>query len=452
MPGAASGATLRPFSGESPDGMTHAWRTEAGLAGLVLLAGLSVRLIVLPKLGEPLALQGDEVYYVDAAQSLLRGDGYPGSARPPGWPFLLSLVWRALGPSLGAGRLAQSALSLLVALLIFDWVQRAFGPKAGLVSGLLCALHPTLVHYGLFFWAEPLYTALLVLAFWSLHRLQGTEHAGWASLAGVTLGLAALTREVVLYFVPFVLLWVWHQRAGHPRRWSQAGLLAGGVLLTVLPWTTRNYLLQGRVILVSTTHWLPIAQGNLLPETGLFLGPVSDATLVQRYLAIPGEMEREDYARSVALQAIAQEQPTWILRKLVRNTYQLFRPHGQLRKFLQAGWLAPEAREPAAMLVLVESSFYVVSMGLAIAALWRVRGDPLKGLVVAYILFTWGLHVLANANHRFRVPLLPLLAAYTGPFLAGAPLANQRWRRVGMTLLLVLLAGIAFVDALRTDS
>ncbi|HLA77526.1 MAG TPA: glycosyltransferase family 39 protein [Vicinamibacteria bacterium] len=431
--------------------MTGLWRSPVALAGVVLLAGVGARLAVLPTLGAPPLLQGDEVYYVDAAQSLVRGDGYPGSARPPAWPFLLSLVWRALGgePNLPLGRLVQSGLLLLAALLVFDWARRAYGPRAGVVSGVLCAVHPTLVHYGLFFWSEPLYIALLVLAFWSLHR-HHTGHAGWLGLAGVAFGLAALTREVVLYFVPLVVLWLWTRPASrHRGRWQPGGLLLGGVLVTVLPWTARNYSLQGRVVLVSTIRWLPVAQGNLLPEKSLFLGPVSDATLVERYLAIADEREREQYARSVALQAVAREQPAWILRKMVRNSYQLFRPRGQLEKFLRAGWLAPGARDPASRLVAVEASFYVVSMVLAIIALWRVRADPLKCLVVAYFLFTWGLHVLANANHRFRVPLLPFLALYTGPLITRELGPSGRHRALGMALSLLTFAAVVGLDLLR---
>ena len=58
----------------------------------------------------------------------------------------------------------------------------------------------------------------------------------------------------------------------------------------------------------------------------------------------------------------------------------------------------------------------------------------------------------ANANHRFRVPLLPLLAIPVGPFLVGARARDRRvLRMVGAALCLLVFASVVGTWALRPD-
>jgi hypothetical protein len=417
---------------------------------LLLAVGAALRWSAILTVGDPPALQGDENYYVSAGLSLARGQGYPDSARPPGFPFLLSLAFRLGGEDLLVARLAQVVASLLGIAVAFDLVRRAFGIVPAFVSGLVCASHPTLVHYSHFLWAETLYATLLLASFWSLQRFEQSKDGCWVAAAGVGLGLSALTREMVLYFVPVVMLWLWFSPGspGRPRL-RRLGLLTLACGIAVLPWTARNYARHGRFVLVSTIRWLPIAQGNLLPQTNWLYGPISDAQFVSRYLAIPDEFERERLARDVAERAVARQQPLWIVRKTVRNTYLLFRPVSQLSRFLREGSLRPEAVSLARRLVRIEWIGYVAFTALGVAGLWLVPHGRMKWLIGGYVVFSWGVYVLANANHRFRVPLLPLFAIYTGPLFCGrvAPPRDRTWRCLGaaacLTVFLVVLAAEA---------
>ncbi len=83
---------------------------------------------------------------------------------------------------------------------------------------------------------------------------------GLAILSGMLLGLAILTRETVLYLLPFMALGLLWQR-------GRRGLLTAGVFLlataaVVTPWTWRNHVVFGAFVPVSTSGGLNLYQGN----------------------------------------------------------------------------------------------------------------------------------------------------------------------------------------------
>jgi 4-amino-4-deoxy-L-arabinose transferase-like glycosyltransferase len=425
-------------------------RAPAATFAWVLAAGAVARWAAIATVGDVPALHGDEIYYVSAALSLAAGQGFPDSARPPGYPFLLSLAFRLGGESLLAARLLQAAVSLAGVLIVFDLARKAFGFRPAVFSALICALHPTLVHYSHFLWAETLYATLLLGAFWSLQRFEASGSRVWAAAAGAGLGLGALTREMALYFVPVVVLWIVLAPARRPGQWRAAGLLVLSCAGVVLPWTARNYARHHRIVPVATIRWLPTAMGNLLPERGWLYGPPSDPELVGRYLSMTNELEREALARGVAVQAIARQQPFWIVRKTVRNTYLLFRPVSQLSRYASEGWLRPGALAVARPLVRLEWFAYVTLTGLGIAGLWLVRHPRMKWLLGGYVVFSWSLYVLAAANHRYRVPLLPIFAVYTGPLLAAwTECRRDRWRRAGAAVCLAAFLAVIAADLVK---
>ena len=223
---------------------------------------------------------------------------------------------------------------------MFDVGRRRFSPRAGLAAAAIAAVLPELVHYTHFLWSETLFTTLMLCALWALDRFEWAPRPGWAALAGVFLGLAGLTREMILPFAVVAAAWTaWVAGGAARRRAVSAVLLLAACAAVVLPWTARNYARHGRVVLVSTIRWFPVASGNLLPADGSWLGRDPEQQFATRYFSIPDELEREALARRVALDAIAREQPQWIARKLVRNLYGLFTPYNQLERFERAGWL-----------------------------------------------------------------------------------------------------------------
>jgi hypothetical protein len=223
------------------------------------------------------------------------------------------------------------------------------------------------------------------------------------------------------------------------------------VALVVTPWIARNYVMLGKPLVLSTNSWFPLAVGNLIPRDRILGMARENDAFHQRYYAIEGELERDAFARETALQAIAERQPWWIVRKLVRNTYYLFSIASQLKRFVKEGWTAPAYAGIARRMTAVETASYVISMALGIVALWLVPDGRTKLLMVALIVMHWAIYVVANATHRFRVPLLPLFLIYVGPLLVrqGIPDRIAGWRVAGMSACLAAFVAVVVTPWLR---
>jgi len=431
-------------------GRTHA---------LVLGVALGVRLLAWWQFGGIERPHGDEEYYLGQAAAIAAGEGHEGSFRPPLYSAFLALVSAVAGPSMHAARAAQLLLSLATVALVTSLGRSRFGPAAGLVSGLACALAPPLVHYPHFLWSETLTAALVTLVFFGLDRFdragpgeRGRGHAGsderpdstgsdeqtpgrrlrWLALASVALGLAALTRETWAYFAPVLWIWLgWRER-------SRAALVPIAlsmalVVSVVAPWSVRNTRLHGEFVLVSTCRWFPIAAGN------------TERTDRNASAANPNwtELEAEAHWRELALEAIRDAGPTWFFAKAWQNTGRLLGFRTQELRFLENGW-ARDASPAGAWVTTATSLLGQIALAvLGLSALWLVSAGRLEPLLLIAVGSTWLVHVIANAIPRFVVPILPLVALLLGPLLLRA-WAPGAWRRAGAAatalLALVLLA------------
>ena len=97
----------------------------------------------------------------------------------------------------------QIALGIATCLLLSVVGSRVVGPGAGRLAGLLLALYPTHVMYSTLRLTEPLFT-LLMLGAIGILSLARTARGDPAVVAGLVLGLAVLTRPLIV-LLPFLL-------------------------------------------------------------------------------------------------------------------------------------------------------------------------------------------------------------------------------------------------------
>lgn len=410
-------------------------RPAVALVAIALLAA-GLRFATLAAVFPP-RLTGDELYYVDTAIHLARGEGHysemfrTSAGWPPAHAFLLSRFlspaadesYRNLAPSTLATMLrvevvVSTALAVAIALLGTS----LFDPRTGALAGLFAAVYPTFVAYSHFLWSETLFLALLVaalaLAAWAVR----TGSLVGVATAGALFGAATLAREIGGLVAGCVAVW-WvatgfpSEHASDLTRARRIALARGALLLVcvglvVAPWTIRNTLRFERLVPVSTVGWMGVREGNTFAGP-TWLRPHLPALqeFRARYFALDSEIARMELARREAWSLIRSEQPLWLAKKLVRNGALLFSPDSFLFKKISRGSYGHSSRWIVRALLVATVTSYLAIAVLGIVGI--AACDPPKRLL-ALLLATVvvGLHVFAHASSRYRLPLVPIAMVY----------------------------------------
>jgi 4-amino-4-deoxy-L-arabinose transferase-like glycosyltransferase len=419
------------------------------LAVLALVAGL-LRFAIAEST-YPVALRGDEIYYVRVAGEIAAGHGHvhPGpthdrAKRPPLQAWVLSRfmdadwstteekAFESIHRLVRVEVVLGTLLVLAISLLGRAW----FGPKAGLVAGLFAAFEPTLVAYSHYLWSETLCALLVaaallgvVLAARKGSRAAARDRSKLAALgAGLAFGLASLTREVALPVAVVCAAWlVWREMRGARRAaLARASILIGSTLLVIAPWTWRNYRVFHRFVPISTIGWIALGEGNTLDPTDWFRKPYPVAAMRAEVAHGKDEIERNEIAKAYTLRILRAEQPWWIFKKLVRNTAIYLSPDSNLLLKLREGRYGDVA--PAWNRALEIATVLAFVFVFAFACL-GIAGDPdrkSRALALAICGVILALHVLSFAVSRYRVPWMPLLIVYAGAALVDLPGALRR--------------------------
>jgi 4-amino-4-deoxy-L-arabinose transferase-like glycosyltransferase len=248
-------------------------RTFAVRLGLVVLAGLGLRLAFALHYGPHLQVGGDAFTYhllanyladgrgfVDAQVFFFTGVARPTAEHPPLYPLLLSVSSLLGGDSFGAHRVASCLMGTGTVAAVGFLGRRVAGERAGLLAAALAAAYPILVLTDASIYSESLYGLAIALALIAAYRYLDRPTPARALMLGGAIGLAALTRSEAILLL--VLLAAPVARRAGERRLARFGLAALACAVLVAPWTIRSSLALDSPVLLSTNLGGLVAGAN----------------------------------------------------------------------------------------------------------------------------------------------------------------------------------------------
>ena len=249
-----------------PVGSGARWTTgERRLLAEAFLAALILGLGVLLHFGRRglSDLVYDEKSYSHLAISLWQRHVYDDTYRAPGYPFFVALVYGIFGLRPVAVFALHGLLFLAQLWLTFRLALRITRHRGqALLTLWLCALWPPFYEAIPILYTEVFFAVQLGLSLWLLYQAMDRSSWRWGAAAGVALGLAVLTKAVLLPFVGLAFLLLLGRRFRQRAAFSRGAALVLGAVLVLGPWTYHNYRITGAVVPVSTGGGFNFWQGN----------------------------------------------------------------------------------------------------------------------------------------------------------------------------------------------
>ena len=253
-------------------------RTLIALA-LIAALGLVFRAVAVV---HPVADPADDSHaYYALAKSLYEEGSYGGpefhaeasSDWSPGAPWLYAGLFVVTGgPREGTIRILEALMGVGTILVVFLLGRRLGGNTAGLLGALGVAIYPPFIHSVGEIMSEP--PAMLSLPAAVLAFLWAWDHrrTPWVwLLPGFLFGITAMFRpEYTLVAGAFVVIaaarWAWE------REWrlgaAAVGLMLVALLLPIVPWTIRNFVVFERFVPISTGSGKALYVGTFYPADG----------------------------------------------------------------------------------------------------------------------------------------------------------------------------------------
>jgi 4-amino-4-deoxy-L-arabinose transferase-like glycosyltransferase len=363
---------------------------------------------------------------IDLSQGLVYGvNGQPTAFWPVGYPFFLSLIYRAFGAKILFGQLVNVFLGCLSVYFTYLIAQRFFSERVARCAVIIMSLFIGQIYYTALLCSEILSQTLFLLSFTlGLRALSEKRQTLWLLLTGFSIGLGVLTRPVVgIVVLSLLLIWL-IQGVGMVKSLMSTAIVSMAMCATLAPWTIRNYGVFHQLVPVSTNAGVSFWEGNNPYATGGY--HFTDPSKRAEILEIPDEISRSKAGFRQGFAFIRQQPVQWA-KLLVKKPYYLYESdeQGLWFSFVKEGEERPEvARWLYALWVKPAYAYYGTVLLLACFGVFRALGfaareqrNSMSVVVIPTLLLTL-FYIFFHTENRYNHTVMPLvvIASASGLF------------------------------------
>src|SRR5437868_1160976 len=255
---------------------------------------------------------------------------------PPGYPFILALVYKIFGDGDAAAQVLQIVCDSLAAALVLVIAAGLLPFGVALVAGALAALAPQFCWNSVLLLPDTLAVLPVLLAVYLIARASKGRGLLKTLAAGALVGVSCWLRANALLLAPFLLLLLPFTFARGTRLRPALALL-GGALITIAPLTVRNAVVFRHFIPISLGAGQTLVEGigDYDPERRFGL-PATDIELTRMEaeehgrpdyassLFTPDGVERDRERASRGL-AVIRSHPFWFALVMLRRSASMLR-------------------------------------------------------------------------------------------------------------------------------
>lgn len=369
---------------------------------LIFIIALALRLVY------AFLLKTDQLYFPDSMQwdqialNFLSGKGLivgPDAlaVRMPLYSIFLSGIYFIFGKSnLLAVRIIQAFISAFTCVLIYFIATSVFRDnrhkeKISRIAALISAFYPFFIYYSGAILTETLFIFLtcLIILFLSKKKF---------FLTGIFLGLAILCRAETLLFSFLMVVGLFFFVP--PKNALKNSLIILVIMFVILsPWITRNYMLFGKFVPLSTTGGWTFWEGNNpWNKTG---GPCQPLPGVPE-ISNMNEVERDAFLKAKTVEEIKKD-PKRIFRLSVKKFFRFWN--------IKLNTTDPNYSSPRNNILSILSFGPVLMLSIIgfISSFWNKKNLIFIYLLIFYIM---SINLIFVSSIRYRLPIEPYLIIF----------------------------------------
>lgn len=403
----------------------------------VIIGGALLRLVGWYGWGDWSPLINDDVRdYQQLATSLATTGKYADpngnliSLRPPLYPAMVASVYAVFGiENNDVVRAIQAVLGLLTSVLVYRIGVVAYGERVGLWASAICSIYPSLLVYANLLLSETLFTFLLMGFTLLCAEAIRNNRLTLICSAGVVMALAALTRSIMLTFVPFLailLLALWPGSAS--RRVVAMLIPIVAFALVIAPWAVRNTRLHKTLTFIDVMQGRNAMMGNYeytpLERSWATISDVTGDQAWHRVLAKEraGEQHTQGQLDKLALRhgmRFVLHNPGLTLKRDAIKFFNFWQLEREFPAAARDGYFGPATTSKTLLLAAIFCGSYAATILTAIygACCIQPSDGRIHWLLIVSILFPCAIHTLIFAHSRYHLPIIPLLAVYSAAAL-----------------------------------